>query len=325
LQDCSVGIEIPFPNFCLPMKSYLPVLLVLLTCATALAQKTSTKEAFIIQGQLTNFKGNDLIFFFRDPAKGLKDHFIETVKVDSAGRFYLKTNAITRPTMATLRKEELSVDVYAAPGYNLTLTGDVKDMKKFMLQKKISGTGAESNQYLLAQDIAMYTLRDDVPWYEMKEKELRKFVKKDERLRDSLYQQVFADKRVTDKWFPDFAKLTRLNNRFLETYYLLNLVTYDSAYSYNNATSFLAANTDKAVWDNLYNEENLISENYISWLMGTYPEFLRRQAIRKNPAYMNDKEDIAIVKEMASQYKGQIREINPKISLGFHVVPLEVG
>jgi hypothetical protein len=45
------------------MKSYLPVLLVLLTCATALAQKTSTKEAFIIQGQLTNFKGNDLIFF----------------------------------------------------------------------------------------------------------------------------------------------------------------------------------------------------------------------------------------------------------------------
>ena len=249
------------------------------------------------------------MFFFRDPEKGYKDHTIETVKADSNGRFYLKTYAITRPTMATLRKGELSVNIYAAPGYDLTLTGDVKDMREFMLHRKISGIGAASNQYLLAQDVAMYAYRDAVPWYEMKEQELLKFVKKDQNSRDSLYQQVFKKNEVNDKWSKEFAKLTRLDNQFLQAYYLLNLVTYDSTFSYNQSVSFLAANTDTKLWAGLYNEENLLSENYISWFMGTYPEYLRRQAIRKNPAYANEREDIPLVKEMAVYYKGSIREI----------------
>ena len=291
------------------MRLSLSLFAVLLTCMIALAQKKPGKEPFIIQGQLTNLTEKELIFFFRDPEKGLKDHKIETVQADSTGRFYLETYAITRPTMATLRKGELSVNVYAAPGYSLTLKGDVKDMRQFMQHKQISGIGSETNQYLLAQDIAMYTSRDSVPWYEMKEKELLKFVKKDQRIRDSLYVQFFGRGKVNDKWLKDFAKLTRLDNQFLQTYYLLNLVTYDSTFNYNRSVSFLAANTDKRLWADLYNEENLVSENYISWFMGTYPEFLRRQAIRKNPAYVNEKDDISLVKEMDANYKGAIREI----------------
>lgn len=291
------------------MKLSLSIVALIMISTVSFAQKASVTEPFIIQGQLTNFSGNELMFFFRDPQKGLKDHTIETVKVDSTGKFYSKTYAITKPTMATLRKEELSVNVYAAPGYNLTLSGDVKDMLQFMLKKKISGIGAQSNQYLFAQDVAMYAYRDSVSWYEMKERDLLKFIKKDKRLRDSLYSQVFGDKKVHDKWSKDFAKLTRLDNEFLHAYYLLNLVTYDSTYDHVRAASFLAANTDKELWVNLYNPENLVSENYISWFMGTYPEYLRKQAIRKNPSYKDDKQDIELIREMAAHYKGQIREI----------------
>ncbi len=291
------------------MRLPFSIFIALIAFTTVLAQKMPSKEPFIIQGQLTNFTEKDLMFFFRDPAKGFKDHTIETVKVDSAGRFYLKTYGITRPTKATLRKGQLSVDVYAAPGYNLTLSGDVKDIRQFMLQKKISGKGAQSTQYLFAQDMALYASRDSVPWYEMNEKELLKFVKKDERLRDSLYRQVFEKGQVEDKWLKDFARLTRLDNQFLQTYYLLNLVTYDSTYNYDRAVSFLAANTDPKLWANVYNEENLVSENYISWFMGTYPEYIIKQAIRKNPSYQNAKEDMPIVREMAAYYKGSIREI----------------
>jgi thiol-disulfide isomerase/thioredoxin len=291
------------------MRLSLFIFVFLVTFITALAQKSPATEPFIIQGQLTNFTKGEMIFFFRDPQKGLKDHTIDTVKVDSTGRFYLKTYAITKPTVATLRKEELSVNVYAAPGYNLTLTGDVKDMRQFMLQKKITGIGAQSNRYLFAQDVANYAYRDSVSWYEMKEKDLLKFIKKDKRIRDSLYVQAFGNNKLNDKWLAEFAKLTRLDNAFLHTYYLLNLVTYDSTFDYARSVSFLAANTDQKLWANLYNEENLVSENYISWFMGTYPEYIRRQEIRKSPSYAQDKDDIELVREMAANYKGQIREI----------------
>jgi thiol-disulfide isomerase/thioredoxin len=111
------------------------------------------------------------------------------------------------------------------------------------------------------------------------------------------------------EWQKAFAKLTGLDNKFLQTYYLLNLVTYDSTFNYARSVSFLAAHTDQKLWGNLYSEENLVSENYISWFMGTYPEYIRRQAIRKNPAYVKEKEDIPLVREMATHYRGQIREI----------------
>jgi hypothetical protein len=108
------------------MRLLSPLLFVLLIAFKAApAQKSPAKEPFIIRGQLMNFTEKDLMFFFRDPETGLKDHTIETVTVDSMGRFYLKTYAISGPTRATLRKGDFSVDVYAAQGYNLTLTGDV--------------------------------------------------------------------------------------------------------------------------------------------------------------------------------------------------------
>ena len=292
------------------MRFLLPVFLVICSGIAVLAQNSSAKEPFIIQGQLANFKEKELMFFFRDPKKGLKDHSIENIEVDSTGKFYLKTYSISSPTMATLRKGSVSVNIYAAPGYNLTLTGDTKDLQRFMLEKKITGVGAESNQYLLAHDIVMFTAyRNEVPWYELGEKELLKFVKKDELRRDSLYLQVFGNKKVKDKWFKDFARLTLLDNRFLDSYYLLNLVTYDSTFTYDRSVALLAAHTDKKLWDNLYSEENLISENYITWFMGTYSEYLRKQAVRKDSAYAQKNEEVSLVKEIAKHYKGQIREI----------------
>jgi thiol-disulfide isomerase/thioredoxin len=186
---------------------------------------------------------------------------------------------------------------------------NVKDTREFMVRRKVFGVGAESNQYLLALDKIMYASRDTLSWNEMNETQLLRYVEKDKHIRDSLYSRVFGKNDIHDKWQKAFAKLTRLDNEFLQAYYVLNHVTYDSTFDYARSASFLAAHTNPKLWQNLYNAENLISENYITWFMGTYSEYLRRQAARKSRTKLNENGDIELVKEIATHYKGQIREI----------------
>lgn len=280
------------------------------TVSSAIAQTTPALAPFILKGRLTNFKGGELIFFFRDPAKGLKDHTIETVKADSLGNFYLKTKAITQPVLATLRKENVSIDIYAAPGYELTFEGDVSDFQKFMLNKKITGKGAEANQFLLGRDRADFSYMGKKGWYELKKDSLVDYVKQHEQRYDSLYNSVFS-KKVADIWFAQFAKISKLNYQFLEKYYLLNLATYDTTFTATSSLAFLAeSGVDKKFWDNLYAAGNMVSENYTTWFMGTYAEFLVRQAKRKDRNFGKGKdEDVLLLEQVAANFKGPIREV----------------
>jgi thiol-disulfide isomerase/thioredoxin len=59
----------------------------------------------------------------------------------------------------------------------------------------------------------------------------------------------------------------------------------------------------------LYNEKYLVADSYRGWLMGTYPEYLRTLAIRKNPAHKNINYDTDIFQQIANNYKGKIREL----------------
>lgn len=290
---------------------YLHLFLVFtLTTSYAMAQSGSPMEPFILKGKLTNFTQGELIFFFRDPAKGYKDHTIETVKADSLGNFYLKTNAIKQPVLATLRKDNISVDIYAAPGYDLTLEGDVKDFEQFMLNKKITGKGAESNQYLLAKDVVDFRNREAVEWYDLKKDDLVDYVKRREQRFDSLYATVFT-KKVNDRWFTEFARISKLNKLYLQKYFLLNQATFDTTYTSASALAFLTKNGfDKKFWASIYDPGNLVAENYTTWFMSTYADFLVRQARRKDATYGKGiEEDFLLLDQMAQNFKGAIREI----------------
>lgn len=273
-------------------------------------QKNQSIKPFVIKGKISNTKESKFILFFRDKSTQYKEYIIEEINLDKDGSFRLETRKVNRPMMATLRQNELSTNLYVAPGYELTFNADGKDYESFLKSKSLSGNGSENSKYLFAWDILQFNRRNDKPWFDLKETQLLAFVKRDQEVRDSLLNASFRTGKTNDKWFFHFKNSTRLDNHFMKLYYLISYVNNDSSFTYKKSVSFVKDNYDRTVLNNLYNDDYLVSENYISWLMGTYSSYLRSLDCRKVSNYCNEeKKEAQIIQQIATHYKGEIREI----------------
>ncbi|MEO5891137.1 MAG: TlpA disulfide reductase family protein [Ferruginibacter sp.] len=269
-------------------------------------------KPFIVKGQLTHLSAGQIIFFFRDSRSGYKEYIIDTAHVDSVGNFYLKTFKITEPVRATLRKEFLSINLYAAPGYDLTIKGDVSDMEFFQQHKKITGAGALPNLFLCKSDSLEWaaTAKDSVNWGSLPLPKVLIFANQYKHSRDSLHHLIFSQQQPNDKWFTSFDKMTQLDSRFMKMYYLIYGVMQDKVLTYQQSISFVNKNVEPALLKNLYDNNYLVSEDYRSWLTGTYPNYLRELQERKQPGYKNEKEaDVQLIDQIAKNYRNKIREI----------------
>ncbi|MBD2757890.1 TlpA disulfide reductase family protein [Spirosoma validum] len=273
-------------------------------------QKPQSIKPFVIKGKISNTKESKFILFFRDKSTQYKDYTIEEINLDKEGSFRLETRKVDRPMMATLRQNDLSTNLYIAPGYELTFNADGKDYASFFKSKSLSGKGSQNSNYLFAWDVLQFNRRNDTPWFDLKEKQLLSFVKRDQAVRDSLFNASFRPGNTNDKWFSYFKNSTRLDNHFMKLYYLISYVNNDSSFTYQKSVSFVKDNYDRMVLENLYNDDYLVSENYISWLMGTYSSYLRTLDCRRVPNYCNEaKKEAQIIQQIATHYQGAIREI----------------
>ncbi|WPV02367.1 TlpA disulfide reductase family protein [Mucilaginibacter sp. cycad4] len=249
-------------------------------------------QPLVIQGKLSNSAEKMLKIFFED-ANG--KFLIDTIRLNDFGEFYLKTNKIVRPQRTSIQQNNTQINrIYVAPGYNLHITGDAVDYINLSKTKKITGIGAETNQYRVKLDSILVARNDKTAWYELKTDELIQFLRKSKALEDSLLNVVFNKPAKQDQYFNTFKKMIDLDNQSMSFYMILQHLDL-SKYNAAQMQELVSKNTPSAFSKGISRDEYLVSEDYKTWVLPLYYVYeqrldqLRDSALVKQPGYPLEK------------------------------------
>ncbi|SEK68313.1 Thiol-disulfide isomerase or thioredoxin [Parapedobacter koreensis] len=269
------------------------------TFVAAFAQKQSAGEPFIIQGRLINSPERTLKIFFESDSG--REYQIETLNLDEQGNFYLKTWGVKYPQRTSIQQNRTQInDIYIAPGYDLTITGDATDFRTLVKTLAITGQGAAANQYKITRAATYIALNDTTQYWMLDPEALAAYAKKQRALNDSLASAVFTKDPVDDPYFAYFANMVRLDNQFMEAYYLLEAVNR-APMGFEESMDFAKKHIDNELLANFSQDAYLISQDYKNWALDQYVTYRR---------YLDARKDSSLVKE-----KGHaIRKINEVLS-----------
>ena len=271
-----------------------------------LGQRNIKAEPLIIKGQLTNCPEKYLRIFFEDKNGAL---LIDTIPIDKSGNFYLKTFKIKNPQRTSIQQKNIQInDIFVAPGYNLTITGDAKDFISLFKTTKIEGIGAESNNYRAILNLTIAAQLKATPWYELNEDDLLIYIYKSRKLRDSVAHIVFDKKPIRDKYLAFFKSMVRLDNKFINLYYLAAYVNMNKGkFNYEKSSAFVKNNFDNNILNNLSKDEYLVSKDYRSWIIVSEYldylvnlDYLKDSTLRSHNGYKLEKAN--------KVYTGKVRE-----------------
>src|SRR5690606_5273839 len=166
------------------------------------------------------------------------------------------------PQRTSIQQNNIQInDIFVAPGYNLTITGNGKDLLSLFKSKAISGVGSESNKYRFMLDSIYVARKDTTLWFELKQNALLSYISNHQKLKDSIYHVVFDKKPIHDKYLKYFGSMVQLDNKFSKLYMLVSHVNINN-YTYDNSISFVRNNFDNKILENIYKDEYLISDDY---------------------------------------------------------------
>ena len=233
-------------------------MLCLILCSSSFlfAQIKSGAKPLIIRGKLTNCLEKHLpIHFENEHGQVLTD----TIRIDSNGNFNLKTFKINRPQRTAIEQNNILIsNLFVAPGYSLTITGDGESFRTLSRTKKITGIGSESNRYYLLLDSILNAKNDTTNWLRLNEHDLLAYMKKNKQLKDSIFNIVF-NKRVTqDKYLNYFGRIIQLNNLSNDLFTLLDHINRNK-YGAEESSILIKSNFYKTVLDDLSRNESFIS------------------------------------------------------------------
>lgn len=286
------------------MTKKLALVLTLFSTSILFGQNKLKTEPFIIKGQLIDCTEKYVCIFFED-----KDGqpLIDTIHLDTNGNFYLKTFKVKKPQRANIQQNNIRINnLFVAPGYNLTITGNGKDFLSLLKTKKITGIGSESNNYYFILDSILNVRVDTTRWFQLKETNLLTYIKKERKLKDSVASLVFNTSAVQDKYLTYFGKMVLLDNKLMELYMLLTHINMNR-YNYEKSVAIVKNNIDNSVLNNLRRDEYLnsydykngfISIAYLNYLVNL--DYLRDSTLRNKKEYKLDKAN--------KVYRGKVKE-----------------
>ncbi|MDB5116562.1 MAG: Thiol-disulfide isomerase or thioredoxin [Mucilaginibacter sp.] len=256
---------------------------------TAYSQAKPNTKALIIHGQLNNYPEKKLVIRLE---KGYERYTYDTVSVDQDGRFYLKTYHALGPQMTSIGYNKTSIqDIFVAPGYDLNITADCKDLSTQLVTLKISGAGSESNAYAIQALRIMVADNKPVAWYELSDADLLTFIRHERKAKDSLVQLFFSKPPEHDPYFLYFKKMAGLDNQFMSSYYILihaeeNILT--KKFDRNQAIAYVNGNSD----------QRLLQQNKGEYIQSRNYQFDHNQAI----AYVNRSSDQSLLQQNKDEY-----------------------
>ena len=251
------------------------------------AQKP-TKEPLIIQGRLLNSPERTLKIFFLDEFEKLS---LDTIRLNDKGEFYLKTYKLVKPQRTSIQQNRTQInDIYVAPGYNLTITGNAIDHKTLLLSKKITGIGAETNSYRVKLDSVYASRIRGKAWFEMNLTELLAYNKAEQKLQDSLINLVFTKRPNADKYFGTFKQMIDVDKQSIALYTLLEHLAMNK-YTKEKMLSLVQENLPPAFKKGISNDLYLNAEDYKNWLLASHLSYRRQlekiqdSTLAKQPEY----------------------------------------
>ena len=286
------------------MKRTFYLIIILLTSTILWGQNKSKKPPLIIQGQITDCPEKYLRIFFRDVNGQL---LIDTIKLDEHGKFYLKTYKLAGPQRTSIQKNNIQInDIFVAPGYDLTITGNGKDFRSLFKSKNISGIGSESNKYRFMLDSIIAVRNDTTRWFELRQDALLGYLNKQQKLTDSICAVVFDKSPLRDKHLKYFGSMVRLDNKFSKLYMLVSHVNINN-YNYDSSISFVRNNFDNKILQNIYKEKYLVSNDYRNgFITNEWLSYLINLDFKKDSTLRNQKD--YKLKKISTTYQGKVKE-----------------
>ena len=286
------------------MKKIFVFTFVLFLFSTLFGQKKLITEPFIIIGRLTDCPEKYLRIFFKDEDGQL---LIDTIQLDTNGDFYLKTFKVKKPQRTSIQQNNIQInDIFVAPGYNVTITGNGKDFLSLLKSKRFTGIGSKSNSYRFILDSILFSRMDMTQWLELNESDLLAYIEKDKKLKDSVANIVFDRRSANDKYLNHFEKMVRFDNKFMNLYMLVLHVNMNR-YSYEKSIAFIRNNFDNNILDNLYRDEYLISDQYNYGLINhEYLSYLVNLDYKKDSTLRN--ESTYKLEKVKQIYRGKVKE-----------------
>ncbi|WP_316737528.1 TlpA disulfide reductase family protein [Pedobacter aquatilis] len=254
------------------MKKFIYSLLLFFFCVSVFAHDAKN-EPLIIQGKLTGSPEKLLKIFFYDENDKIN---MDTIHLKEDGSFYLKTYKIKRPQRTSIQNNRTQINqIYVAPGYNLTITGDARDYKTLFQSKKIMGKGAGVNAYRTKLDSAYASRQRGQDWYEMKLDDLLKYIARERKLQDSIHQIVFAKNSEQDKYFETFGRMIKVDTESIAMYNLMEHIAMNK-YDHQKMIALVQENIPEAFKNGFSNDNYMNAEDYKTWLIGNYVAYTRQ-------------------------------------------------
>lgn len=249
------------------------IVLLILCCMSAVSAQQRNREPLILQGRLSNSPEKFLqIYFYDENDKRVHD----TLHLDEQGAFYLKTYKVTRPQRTDIRQNRTQINrIYVAPGYNLQITGDATNYNTLLASKKITGIGAESNQYRVLRDAAFLAQVDKRSWYERKPEEVASYFKEEKRLDDSIHHKVFDLPQTRDPFFSVFKKMIQIDNQSIFLTMMLEF-SMNSGFSKEQMKDLVDNNIPPLFTKGISNDDYLIAEDYVSAVVPLYYQYNKK-------------------------------------------------
>lgn len=225
------------------MKKIFTLVFILLASTILLfGQEKFKTDPFIIKGQITNCPEKQLKIYFKD---GNGDLIVDTLNLDGSGNFNLMTFKVKYPQRSYIRQNNIQInDILIAPGYNLTIKGNGKDFLSLLQTKRITGIGSESNRYRIVLDSILIARMDIRDFNQLNEIDFLTYIKKDQKLIDSMAHVIFEKKPIQDKYLKYFGSLVRLDNKFIKLATLVTYVIFNN-YNYEKSIAFVRNNLIK--------------------------------------------------------------------------------
>lgn len=297
------------------MKKLSVLIVILLANGFLFGQNKLNTKPVIIKGQIANCPEKFLGIYFHDKNGQV---LIDTLNLDELGNFFLKTFKVKEPQKAIIQQNNFTIDnLFVAPGYNLTITGNGKDNLTLLKTKQISGVGAESNKYYNILDSIASSRLGTSSWFQLDETDLLTYITEYQKLTDSIAHVVFDRKAIQDKFLQYFGTLTRMDKLFLKLYMLATHVNNNN-YSYEKSIAFVRNNFDANILDNLYKPQYLVSDVYRDALISNeYIKYLVNLDYKKDSSLRNQKE--YKLKKINETYKGKVKEFALYMRMQFSI------